>query len=240
MFPSPADYRAFLMLLREGMQRYAARLISYCLLSDHWHLVLESPGTNYLPGFTQWVTATHTIRWHRKHGSLEGPAIYQDRFDAEPLDEPDELMRVCRHVERNALRAGLVRRAEDWPWCSLADRLHAKALAPLVPAGFLASPAWIDYVNMPATPHEEAERRERRRTQSLEAVLPSSDDLTEDPGGLAGLPEEPQQAGGAGAGGDQDHADTHVERPHHLGVVELPLPLQPRKDGGHGPALTVK
>lgn len=64
-----------------------------------------------------------------------------------PLAEIDDLIRAARDVERQALAAGLVRRAQDWPWGSLAGRLDATNPLPLVAAPFLESRAWTDYVN---------------------------------------------------------------------------------------------
>jgi putative transposase len=149
-----SDYRAFRQVLREGLERHPVRLIAYCLLSNHWHLIVEPEGTPVLMRFMQWVTATHAIRWHRHHRTVGQGPVYQGRYHSTALRELGELVRACRYVERNALQAGLVRRAEDWPWCSLFDRLRSLAAVPLQPARFLCSSAWVEYVNAPIMPSD--------------------------------------------------------------------------------------
>ena len=85
LFLKPLDYRAFLNVLREGLERYPVQLLAYCVLPNHWHLVLEPAGTRVLSHFMQWVTATHAVRWHRhrqtaRRGSrLSGPLSRQGR-----------------------------------------------------------------------------------------------------------------------------------------------------------------
>ena len=147
LFLKPLDYRAFLNVMREGLERYPVQLLAYCVMPNHWHLVLEPAGTPVLSNFMQWVTATHALRWHRHRQTLgEGP-VYQGRYHAKVVEYGADLVRVCRYVERNALQAQLVRRAQDWPWCSLSDRCTGSSRVPLRPARFLATQAWIDYVN---------------------------------------------------------------------------------------------
>jgi putative transposase len=75
----------------------------------------------------RWLTVTHTQRWHANHHTAGTGPLYQGRFKSFPVQDDHHLLRVCRYVERNALRAGLVERAEAWPWCSLSRRRQAKA-----------------------------------------------------------------------------------------------------------------
>lgn len=147
LFQRPSDYRTFVHALAEGLQRHPIRLISYCVMPNHWHLVVGPVGPAELSALMHWVTTTHAVRWriHRK-STGEGP-VYQGRFKTEPLEALDNLMRACRYVERNALRAGLVARAQDWPWSSLAERLRADPALPLVSTPFLSSDAWVAHVN---------------------------------------------------------------------------------------------
>ncbi len=157
IFTRPVDYRAFLGVLKEGLQKHDVTLESNCLMSNHWHLVVEPAGTAALARFMQWVTATHAIRWHHHRHTVGQGALYQGRYFASPLSSMTEVVYACRYVERNALRAGLVRRAQDWPWCSLAERLSAANGPPLKTARFLTSQAWIDYVNQQSTARERIE-----------------------------------------------------------------------------------
>ncbi len=154
LFVRPSDYRAFLAVIREGLARDDIHLLAYCVLANHWHLVVEPRGTNALVRFMHWVTVTHAVRWHHHHRTVGGGAVYQGRYHSVPLDSAERLMRACRYVERNALAARLVRRAQDWPWGSLSDRVRGVEAVPLKAAPFFASTAWIDYVNDPSRQEE--------------------------------------------------------------------------------------
>jgi putative transposase len=147
IFVRRQDYRAFLAVLQQGLQHHPVELLSYCLLPNHWHLVVEPSGTAALIDFMHWVTTTHAVRWHQSHRTVGRGPVYQGRYHATAIDAPDMLIRVCRYVERNALRAGLVARAEHWPWCSLAARASGSGDLRLKDAPFLTSGAWLDYVN---------------------------------------------------------------------------------------------
>jgi len=162
IFARPTDYRAFLTVLGEGMDYCPVRLLSYCILANHWHLVLGPTDSGSLSRLLQWVSATHAIRWNRVHKCVGTGGLYQGRFHARLIESGGELVSVCRYVERNALSANLVRRAQDWPWCSLTERLRPTARVHLVTSPFLASDAWVEHVNSVLTPREEIARKMRR------------------------------------------------------------------------------
>jgi putative transposase len=69
-----------------------------------------------------WLTLTHTQRWHAHYQNIGGGHLYQGRFKSFPVQSDEHYLTVCRYVERNALRAGLVKRAELWSAGSLAQR----------------------------------------------------------------------------------------------------------------------
>jgi putative transposase len=147
LFTQPADYRAFLSILGEALNHHPVRLISYAVMPNHWHLAVGPTDTSRLSKCLHWVTSTHAVRLNRCRRTVgEGP-VYQGRFTSMEIPAVGDLVRVCRYVERNALQAGLVRRAQDWPWSSLSDRLQTPQAVPLVNTPFLSSRAWVDYVN---------------------------------------------------------------------------------------------
>ena len=148
-FTEPGDYRAFLSILNEALAQHPVRLIAYTVLPNHWHLVLGETDTATLSRCLHWVSSTHTIRLNRFKPSVVEGQVYQGRFTSMEIPAVGDLVRVSRYVERDALHAGLVRRAQDWPWCSLAERLQETPRVPLVNAPFLCSRAWTDYVNTP-------------------------------------------------------------------------------------------
>jgi putative transposase len=177
LFTQPADYRAFLSILSDGLAQHPVRLIAYCLMPNHWHLVVGQTDTATLSRCLHWVTSTHAIRLNRHWQSVGQGPVYQGRFTSMEVPAVGDLVRVCRYVERNALQAGLVRRAQDWPWSSLSERLQSTPAVPLVNAPFLCSRAWADYVNAPRTGDDAV-------SSLLQRTVPL-DDLAEAPGRFA-------------------------------------------------------
>lgn len=123
VFDADEDFRAFERVLAEAHERVSMRTLAYCIMPDHWHLVLWPREDGDLTRFMGWVTLTHTQREHARRGTVGSGNIYQGRFKTFPVQTDDHLLEVCRYVERNPLRARLVVRAEHWRWCSLWRRL---------------------------------------------------------------------------------------------------------------------
>ena len=134
LFKKDGDYLAFEGLLAESLERPdAPGLLAWCLMPNHWHLVIQAGRRTDLSTWMQWVTVTHAHRWHAHTRTAgEGP-LYQGRFKSFPVQQDEHFLTLCRYVEANARRAKLVARAEDWPWCSLWVRRRGKsALRPWV------------------------------------------------------------------------------------------------------------
>lgn len=119
IFRADADYEAFERVLEEAAARIRMRVLSYCVMPNHWHLVLWPRADGDLSRFVGWLTLTHTQRWHAHRGSAGTGHVYQGRFRSFVVQSDEHLLTVCRYVERNPLRAKLVNRAEDWRWSSL-------------------------------------------------------------------------------------------------------------------------
>ena len=115
----PEDFAAFERVLEEAVERYRMRLLSYAVMSNHWHLVVWPRKDGELSRFVGWLTLTHTQRWHAHRHSVGEGHVYQGRFKSFLVQSDEHLYTVCRYVERNPLRAGLVRKAENWRWTSL-------------------------------------------------------------------------------------------------------------------------
>ena len=129
LFNDDDDYLAFERVLSESLDRVdAPRLLAYCLMPNHWHLVVHANKRTNLSRWMQWTTVTHTHRWHaHTHTTGEGP-LYQGRFKSFPVQTDEHFLNVCRYVEANAHRARLVRRAEQWRWGSMWSRRNRKTL----------------------------------------------------------------------------------------------------------------
>jgi putative transposase len=119
IFDKPKDYEAFENILTEAVERVKMRVLAYCVMPNHWHLVLWPREDGDLSTFVGWVTLTHTQRWHAHRHSVGSGHVYQGRFKSFLVESDEYLWAVCRYVERNALRAGLSRRAQEWRWSSL-------------------------------------------------------------------------------------------------------------------------
>ena len=119
LFDKPADYMAFEKILNEAHERTAIRIAAYCLMPNHWHLLLWPRDDGELSEVMRWITVTHTQRWHAHRQSFGSGPVYQGRFRSFPVQTDEHFLTVARYVERNALRAKLVKRAEQWQWSSL-------------------------------------------------------------------------------------------------------------------------
>jgi len=117
------DYEAFEKILVAAQERVQMRILAYCILPNHWHLVLWPRKDGDLSEFMRWLTVTHTQRWHAAHRTAGSGHVYQGRFKSFPVQSDEHYLTVCRYVERNALQATLVRQAQQWRWSSLWHRL---------------------------------------------------------------------------------------------------------------------
>jgi REP-associated tyrosine transposase len=155
LFKKDRDYEAFIGVLDEALARHPIRILGYCVMPNHWHFVLWPKRDGELTEFLRWLTHTHTMRWHTQHRTLGSGHLYQGRFKAFPIQEDEHLYTVLRYVERNALRAGLVRRAEAWRWSSLWHRLQQQAPEDRLSAWPVRMPRdWVAHVNRPQTERE--------------------------------------------------------------------------------------
>jgi putative transposase len=157
LFHKARDYEAFERILAETLSRHAGiRLLTWCLMPNHWHMVLWPRGDSDLAAFMQRLTLTHTRRWqeHRHcHGSGH---VYQGRYKSFPIEADEHLLTVIRYVERNALRANLVTRAEEWRWSGLWIRRRGSAEQQAMVATWpVPEPErWLRTVNAPLNDRE--------------------------------------------------------------------------------------
>ena len=158
IFGKEPDYEAFENVLLEAVARTETRLLAYCLMPNHWHLVVWPERVGELSQFVGWLTLTHTQRWHAHRRSIGSGHLYQGRFKSFPVQEDEHYYTLARYVERNALRGNLVRRAEQWRWGSLYRWLRGSAEDKqlLAPWPLARQPRWVEHVNAPQTEAEMA------------------------------------------------------------------------------------
>jgi putative transposase len=157
LFEKDGDYEAFEQVLAEACDRVKVRLLAYCVMPNHWHVVVWPRADGDLSRFVGWLSLTHTQRWHAHRHSAGSGHVYQGRFKSFPIQQDEHLLTVCRYVERNALRAGLARRAEAWRWSSLWRRENgtAEERSLLAPWPVPMPRRWGAIVNAAQTPAEE-------------------------------------------------------------------------------------
>lgn len=170
IFRKDADYAAFERVLEEAHAREPLRILSYCALPNHWHMVVwpKRGADDQVSEFFRWLTVTHTQRWHSHYHTSGSGHLYQGRFKSFPVESDEHLYAVLRYVERNAVRAALAERAEAWRWSSAWRYYHGDDAqrALLADWPILRPPDWRSYVNLAQTEAElEALRRSVQRGQ---------------------------------------------------------------------------
>ncbi|MCO6459576.1 MAG: transposase [Pirellulaceae bacterium] len=166
LFFSDEDYSRFEDLIEETHDRIPLRLFTYELMPNHWHFVARPADKDELPRFFQYLASVHAKRFRAAHQTCGYGHVYQDRFRSFPVQSDGHFLTLCRYVERNALRAGLVDRCENWRWSGLWRRLHECDYW-LDSAWPVPRPGnWIDRVNQPLTAAELAAVRHSIRRGS--------------------------------------------------------------------------
>ena len=129
IFLVDSDRRQFLDTLGEVVGRCGWRCLAYCLMTNHYHLVVETPRANLSAGMRH-VNGLYTQRFNRRHERVGH--VFQGRFHAVVVERETHFLELARYVVLNPVRAGIVRRAEDYRWSSLRATL-----------GFEPMPRWL-------------------------------------------------------------------------------------------------
>lgn len=147
IFNTDKDYQHFESLLTEAKELTDMRILAYCIMPNHWHLVLFPRSDTNLGEFMSWLTTTHVRQYRTKTQTIGYGHLYQDRYKSFPVESNEYCNTLIRYVEQNPLRAKLVTRAENWQWSSLWRRekgsvQQQKLLTPLpveLPLNYLQS-----------------------------------------------------------------------------------------------------
>jgi len=160
LFASNGDYAAFLEVMRQAERVCPTRLLVYCVMPNHWHLVIWSRVDGDISRYIKWLTMTHARRWRMERGTNGEGAVYQGRFRWVPVQTDIHLLRACRYVERNPVRADLVTHAEHWPWSSATSEDRKICEGPRLGEWPIPRPdEWLGIVNEPDAASELAELR---------------------------------------------------------------------------------
>ncbi len=162
IFEKDYDYQAFKRIVRETVERIPVRILAYSIMPNHWHMVLWPVRNGELGSFVQRLTTTHVRRWHLHRNSVGSGHLYQGTYKSFPIQDDAHFLTVCRYVEQNPLRAGLVQRAEDWRWSSLRSSVTGGLKeGDLVLSDWPVSKPtdWVSFVNQALTIKELEELR---------------------------------------------------------------------------------
>lgn len=127
------DRRAYLEVLRGQSERFGLRLVGYCLMANHYHLIgIPERADSFAKavGRTHWLYTEHVSRLHARSGHL-----WQNRFHSCPLDHAHLWAAMC-YVERNPIRARMVRRAWRYAWSSARAHVRGEDAAGLIDTVF--------------------------------------------------------------------------------------------------------
>ena len=113
IYETDQDRRLFLEMLADTLPRFGFRYHGYCLMGNHYHLMVETPNANLGKGM-HWLNGVYAARFNATH-DVDGH-LFQDRYWASPVAGAKAIVEVARYIAANPLRAGLCDRAELWPW----------------------------------------------------------------------------------------------------------------------------
>lgn len=148
IFPEPLDYAAFLVLLREARERFGVELYAYCLMPNHFHLVVRTSGLDEISAYMHFIQREHACDL-RRCGRTRGQGhVFQRRYWSRVIEGDGYLLTVMRYVEANPYRAGLVDNTQLWEWSSLWDRETGERDL-LHPPPFWLPDGWRTIVTMP-------------------------------------------------------------------------------------------
>ena len=119
IFNTDKDYQHFESLLQDAVDLTNMRILAYCIMPNHWHLVLYPRTDTNLSEFMSWLTSTHVRQYRTKTKTIGYGHLYQDRYKSFPTESNQYCQTLICYVEQNPLRAKLVNRAEEWKWSSL-------------------------------------------------------------------------------------------------------------------------
>lgn len=155
IFHTEEDFVAFEQVIREGLEKFSVQLYAYQWMTNHWHMLLSPKVDGEMSRFLCWVTMTHTARYHAHNHTTGEGHVYQGRYKSFPIEEDLHFLTASRYVERNALTANMVVRAEAWRWGSLWNWCGGDSVIKLSSWPIARLPNWVERVNRALTEKEE-------------------------------------------------------------------------------------
>ncbi|HYA13120.1 MAG TPA: transposase [Syntrophales bacterium] len=152
VFHSSRDYEASLEIVKDAKDRYAVGILAYCLMPNHFHMVLVPERGEYLSKWMQWVMTSHVRKYHRQYGG--SGHVWQGRYKSFLVQSDSHLLTVLGYIEGNPVRANIVGSAKAWRWSSHRENagIVKKSLVDELPLELPQE--WSRYVDEPLTEGE--------------------------------------------------------------------------------------
>ena len=147
VFHKEKDYNVFLELMKKAKEKFPLKIFAYCLMPSHYHFSLMPLQTDQLSKWIHWLTTVHAGRYHF-HYQTSGH-IWQGRFKNILVQDDYHFSTVLKYIERNPVRAGLVKSAWNWPWSSFRESLGEKQYDLLDARPIKLQTGWEEFVNSP-------------------------------------------------------------------------------------------
>jgi putative transposase len=147
IFIERADYQDFVTAMADAAERTGVTHMTFCIMPNHFHIVVRSSADNDVSAYMQLLMNSQIGKYQERHGTRGTGHIYQGRHHSVPVLTDYQFLNVCRYVDANPYRAGLVDRAEDWPWGGLSMKKCPKGRELLTDWPVPRPSDWLDRVN---------------------------------------------------------------------------------------------
>lgn len=148
VFHTEGDYHAFVDLMSEAKERHPVKVLAWCIMPNHFHLLVSPERAEDLSRWMQWFMTSHVRRYHRFHKS--SGHIWQGRYKSFIVQDDKHLLTVVRYIEGNPVRAQLVPSAKEWSWSSHLGRMDENN--PKIDKMPINLPSeWTSFVDQPLT-----------------------------------------------------------------------------------------
>jgi len=170
VFQKNKDYEVFISLMSDAKIRYDVKILAYCLMPNHFHIVLMPHRSADLSKWMQWLMTSHVRRYHKHYGT--SGHVWQGRYKSFLIQKDNHLLTVLKYVESNPLRAGLVNSVKDWLWSSCMESLGKKPKLLLDEVPIELPKEWDKFLDEPI-----AEKELDKLRQSTNRQAPYGDSL---------------------------------------------------------------
>ena len=161
IFSGRQDFEMFLTVLQEAVELWNVRVSAYCLMDNHYHILLQTPYAN-LTRFMRHINGVYTQRYNRLHG-YDGQ-LFRGRYKAILVEEDNCLLQLVRYIHRNPQRAGIVEGLKNYPWSSYCgyisvarkwEWLHKDLILSMLSGQRTTKKAYTDYMELDDSPEIE-------------------------------------------------------------------------------------